>query len=329
VKKMDPGSRYEIQTPSAYALVRGTLFEADVDDTGSTTVRTIEGMVSVVAVQEEVYVPAGHEVSVEPGAAPADLRPVAPSESEFVVTVGMPAVASVVSPNGASTGYLPNGVYFNQIAGSTSSNPCDGDQVIRIAWPAKGIYHVILRGIGDGLSNVTLQYVSGGEELFSLEGAYEIASGRQLEMAVLLESSGDGPVQAYLLSDLAPLGDQVFEKVVTPRASLDHYKPIVPPAETGRPAGTGYDANSGGSNYNITSRTCTLSVICVGKGQVLQPGQGLFVYDIGAEIDLVARASPGWEFVSWTGGVADPTSPVTSIIVDEPRWVTANFVLSK
>jgi hypothetical protein len=329
VKKMDPGSRYEIRTPSAYALVRGTLFETEVDDAGFTTVRTIEGMVSVLAVEEEVYVPAGYEVSVEPGAAPSSLQPTAPAESELIVTVSMPAVASVVSPDGASTGYLPNGVYFNQIPGSTTSNPCDGDQVIRIAWPTKGIYHLILRGVGDGTSNVTLQYVSDGEELFSLEAAYEITSGVQSELAVLVESSGGDVVQAYLFSDLAPLEDRVLEKIVTPPASLDYYKAIVPPEATGEPAGTGDDIHSGGGNHNVTSRTCTLSVICVGKGQVLQPGQGIFVYDRGTEVDLVARASPGWEFVSWTGGVADPTSLVTTMKVDQPSWVTANFVLSK
>ena len=36
----DPGSKYEIQTPSAYIAVRGTLFVTEVDETGAVRVQT-------------------------------------------------------------------------------------------------------------------------------------------------------------------------------------------------------------------------------------------------------------------------------------------------
>ena len=74
-KLTDPGSHYEIQTPSASALVRGTQFVTEVDETGATSVQTIEGLVSVSAEGEEVFLPAGRQTTVEPGAPPSEPVP--------------------------------------------------------------------------------------------------------------------------------------------------------------------------------------------------------------------------------------------------------------
>ena len=79
VKMIDPGSHYEIQTPSAVAIVRGTQFVTTVDAAGSTTVNTTEGLVSVVAQGEEVYVPIGQQTTVENGKAPSEPAPSANS----------------------------------------------------------------------------------------------------------------------------------------------------------------------------------------------------------------------------------------------------------
>ena len=81
-KLTDPGSHYEIQTPSASALVRGTLFSTEVDETGATTVQTIEGLVGVNAQGEEVYLSAGRQTTVSPGAPPSEPVPVSSSEGE-------------------------------------------------------------------------------------------------------------------------------------------------------------------------------------------------------------------------------------------------------
>ena len=71
VKMVDAGSHYEIQTPSAVALVRGTRFLTEVDDEGETTVQTTEGLVSVFAHGNEVFVSPGHLTTVELGMPPA------------------------------------------------------------------------------------------------------------------------------------------------------------------------------------------------------------------------------------------------------------------
>lgn len=87
-KLVDPASRYEIQTPSAIALVRGTQFITAVDEAGATKVQTIEGLVSVSAEGREVYLPAGQQTTVAPGAPPSE--PVAVSYSEIQGPPGQP-----------------------------------------------------------------------------------------------------------------------------------------------------------------------------------------------------------------------------------------------
>jgi len=70
-KLTDIRSRYEIQTPSANAMVRGTSFIVDVNDGGSTHVGVTEGVVAMAAQGAEVPVPAGFESSVNSGTQPS------------------------------------------------------------------------------------------------------------------------------------------------------------------------------------------------------------------------------------------------------------------
>jgi hypothetical protein len=72
VKMADKGSRYQIDTPSAVALVRGTQFLVDVDETGRTVEHTTQGLVSISANGEEVLVPPGQVTIVETGTPPSE-----------------------------------------------------------------------------------------------------------------------------------------------------------------------------------------------------------------------------------------------------------------
>ena len=77
VKMTDSGSHYEIQTPSAVAVVRGTYFSTEVDEDGDTQVHTREGLVSVFGLgenEDEVFVSPGRQTKVVLGAPPC--RPV-------------------------------------------------------------------------------------------------------------------------------------------------------------------------------------------------------------------------------------------------------------
>ncbi len=311
VKMIAPGSRYEIQTPSAIALVRGTLFETEVDETALTTVRTTEGLVSVSAQNEEVLLPAGNQVSVELGAPPSEPQPAPPADTELVIAVSMPAVASVCDPTGSSTGYLPNGFAFNQITGAQSTSPSEGTQAITVPNPMAGEYFVMLRSVADGTSQFNLACLSKGEPVFAHAGAYEMTAGSEWLIPFHLEIA-DGQLVGATVGDIEPLGDRAPEKIVRTEAVEASLVPIQPPEEPGQPA----DAK----------RDYILAVVSTAGGSVTEPGQGVFFYRTGAVIDLVARPERGCEFESWTGNVADPYSPATTIAINQAEVVKANFV---
>lgn len=71
-----------------------------------------------------------------------------------------------------------------------------------------------------------------------------------------------------------------------------------------------------------------LVVTSTGGGNVTVPGEGLFEYDKGAVVDLVAEPAEGFRFVEWTGDVltvVDATVAVTSIVMDGDYEIQAGF----
>jgi hypothetical protein len=70
VQLADPSSKYEIETPAAVALVRGTSFEVQVQISGSTRLFTSAGNVRVTAQGVSVDVLTGQETTIEPGQPP-------------------------------------------------------------------------------------------------------------------------------------------------------------------------------------------------------------------------------------------------------------------
>ncbi len=63
-------------------------------------------------------------------------------------------------------------------------------------------------------------------------------------------------------------------------------------------------------------------------GSVTTPGEGVFTYDAGSVVDLVASPDVDYSFVEWTGdigSVADPSSASTTITMNGDYAVTATF----
>jgi len=213
VKMGDTGSRYEIETPAAVAMVRGTLFETEVGDIGSTTVRTTQGLVRVGAQNGEVDLPAGQQASVESGLAPSQPSAIPSPDNEFVITVNKPAVASVCDPTGSSTGYLPSGLAFNQILGSKSSPLAEGTQVITIPDPVAGQYSIVLRCIADGTIQLDLGGSSGGQTVFQQTSTRNVTAGSEWIIKVNLKFD-DGQLIGALAGIIEPLLDQAPETIV-------------------------------------------------------------------------------------------------------------------
>jgi len=79
----------------------------------------------------------------------------------------------------------------------------------------------------------------------------------------------------------------------------------------------------------ISSFQYDLTTFSTEGGSVTEPGEGVFTYDGGAVVDMVATPDEGYQFVDWTGDVdtiADIEAAVTTITMDDNYSITANFV---
>jgi len=71
-----------------------------------------------------------------------------------------------------------------------------------------------------------------------------------------------------------------------------------------------------------------LTIASTAGGNVTTPGEGIFNYDEGTDVDLVAVADEGYQFIDWTGDVstiADTSAASTTITMNDDYSITANF----
>jgi len=76
--------------------------------------------------------------------------------------------------------------------------------------------------------------------------------------------------------------------------------------------------------------TVTLTITSTPGGSVVEPGEGTFTYYAGTEIDLVAEADEGYQFVNWSGDVghiADLRAAATTIVMNNDYSIHANFAI--
>ena len=78
----------------------------------------------------------------------------------------------------------------------------------------------------------------------------------------------------------------------------------------------------------IPSVQYDLSINSTGGGSVTEPGEGVFPYDEGMVVDLVATPDAGYRFVEWTGDVgtiADVNAAATTVTMNGDYSITADF----
>ena len=71
-----------------------------------------------------------------------------------------------------------------------------------------------------------------------------------------------------------------------------------------------------------------LMILSTEGGSVTAPGDGVFTYDEGTVVDLVATPDAGYRFVNWTpnvGAIANVNAAATTITINGDRCITANF----
>ncbi len=74
----------------------------------------------------------------------------------------------------------------------------------------------------------------------------------------------------------------------------------------------------------FTQVTCNLTIKSDGSGSVT-PASGSYSYAQNKVVTITAVPADGWEFISWTGDVADAGSPTTTITMNGNKGVTAQF----
>jgi internalin A len=79
-------------------------------------------------------------------------------------------------------------------------------------------------------------------------------------------------------------------------------------------------------------RKPTLTIVSTAGGSIDVPGEGVFAYDPGSSVPIMANADPGYHFVNWTGTavdagkVEDPNAANTTVTVDADCTLQAIYV---
>jgi hypothetical protein len=74
----------------------------------------------------------------------------------------------------------------------------------------------------------------------------------------------------------------------------------------------------------VSATTVQLAVAVNGSG-VTTPSIGTHTYSANSKVNITATPSANWEFVNWTGDVAEPDSAHTTVTMNTGKTVTANF----
>ncbi len=150
IKKLTgPLFEFEVHTPSASAVVRGTLLDIHVSESGDTVVTAFEGAADVIAMGLASLVTAGMEVRVTRGEAPQEPQPMTLPDSRMTVTVQGQAWALVVDPQERGVGVVPPGLVVNQVPRSSSNGAHSAPHCIMVSIkPVSGssLYSIVLYG---------------------------------------------------------------------------------------------------------------------------------------------------------------------------------------
>ena len=82
------------------------------------------------------------------------------------------------------------------------------------------------------------------------------------------------------------------------------------------------------ANFELEEGWCSLTISSTSGGSVTEPGEGVFIQEIGTVIDLLAVPEEDYQFLKWTGGVVtvgDVYDAATNITMEESYSITALF----
>jgi hypothetical protein len=222
---------FEIRTPQGTALARGTAFSVEVENTGYTRFAVTEGAIQVREGDREMVVEAEQQVRIGDPAVPAAPQPLPPAESELIVSTGQEGAGAIRDPGGASTGYYPDGIAFNQIMGSKIVLSAEGQRIL-LQDPESGIYLLTCRTDSHSAVPVDIRLQQNGQTVFEHTETLPATATSGWIIEIKLTSAGQGTFKGDILS-IQPLSGPAPENVVVPEMAK---KKAAPPASVISPA---------------------------------------------------------------------------------------------
>jgi len=152
--------------------------------------------------------------------------------------------------------------------------------------------------------NITISSIAGGSVTNPGEGTFTYDAGAAVD---LLAEAEEGYQFVNWTSDVDNTGnanDATTTITINGDYSITANFAVIPPAQ-----------------YDLTISSTV-------GGEVTAPGELIFNYDEGADVDLVAEAEEGYHFVNWTGDVdtiANVNAATTVISMHGDYAITTNF----
>ena len=87
-----------------------------------------------------------------------------------------------------------------------------------------------------------------------------------------------------------------------------------------------YNNTSANANIQLAATQYPLTTaVSPGAGGSISPVSGTY-YNAGSAVNVTATPAPGYQFIGWSGPVAAPGNPATTVTMSGPEAITANFI---
>jgi hypothetical protein len=216
---------FMVQTPQVKAFARGTSFSTEIDASGNTLLTVADGEVWVTGQSKEVVVKTNEQIKLGPEAVnnPVTLPP---ARDELIISTSPSGIGSVSDPSGASSGYFPNGIGFNQITDSRVFFNDQG-QKIEINEPSAGEYIITIRSIEKSKIPVDIQLKKDGRIVFQHSETLQGNTGKGWIIRIKLDTFEGSVINGHVLS-VKPLTGKAPESIIETDLAKKRANPIKP-----------------------------------------------------------------------------------------------------
>jgi hypothetical protein len=202
--------------------------------------------------------------------------------------------------------------------GLNDSEQCNVDNWTDIVQVAAGSDHTV--GLKSGGTVVTVGLNDSGQcDVSDWTNIVQVAAGYGHTVGL----KADGTVTAVGNNDYGQCNVGDWTNIIQVAAGSDHTVGLKSD-DTVVAAGLEIEL----AKWNLGVIEYTLTISSTSGGSVTTPGDGMFTYNAGVMIRLVAEPEEGYRFVNWTGGVdtiANVRAATTIITMHGDYSITANF----